>query len=194
MRNICLLLCLFCATVAHAQQPQPTAAVPKLVRFSGSFRPANGPVDGTPAQTMESVTLSVYRDQTGGDALWHEIQNVVVDADGHYSVLMGATQNEGMPLDLFTSGEPRWLGTQFNRPGEAEQPRVLLVSVPYALKAADAETLGGKPASAYLLASPTVGTDTARDSSVGASVGSASAPTASIKPKALSPGTAELHR
>src|SRR3990170_1578308 len=33
-----------------------------------------------------------------------------------------------------------------------EQPRILLVSVPYALKAADAETLGGKPASAFVLA------------------------------------------
>jgi len=43
---------------------------------------------------------------------------------------------------------------QFNRPGEAEQPRVLMASVPYALKSVDAETLGGKPASAYLLASP----------------------------------------
>ena len=100
---------------------------------------------------MESVTISVYRDQTGGDALWHETQNVVVDADGHYSLLMGATKNEGTPLELFISGEPRWLGAQFNRPGEVEQPRVLLVSVPYALKSADADTLGGKPASAYLL-------------------------------------------
>jgi hypothetical protein len=33
---------------------------------------------------------------------------------------------------------------------QAEQPRILLVSVPYALKAKDAETLGGKPASAFL--------------------------------------------
>ena len=158
-RTTATLLCLYCATMAYAQQPQPAASVPRLVRFSGSFRPA----DGTSAQTMESVTLSVYRDQTGGTALWHEIQNVVVDPDGHYSALMGATQNDGMPLDLFTSGEPLWLGTQFNRPGEAEQLRVLLVSVPYALKSADADTLGGKPASAYLLAAPTVGTDTARE-------------------------------
>ena len=155
---------LFCVSVAYSQQPQPTAAVPRLVRFSGSFRAANG----LPAQTIESVTLTVYRDQTGEDALWHEIQNVAVDSDGHYSVLMGATHNEGMPLDLFTSGEPRWLGVQFNRPGEAEQTRVLLVSVPYALKAADAETLGGKPASAYLLAAPAVGTDTASTSGVAA--------------------------
>jgi hypothetical protein len=94
----------------------------------------------------------VYRDQTGGAPLWQEIQNVAVDAEGRYSVLLGATKNDGMPLDLFTSGEPRWLGVQFNRLGEAEPPRVLLVSVPYALKASDAETLGGKPASAYLLA------------------------------------------
>jgi hypothetical protein len=45
---------------------------------------------------VESVTLAVYRDQTGGAALWQEVQNVAVDADGHYSLLMGATQNEGM--------------------------------------------------------------------------------------------------
>jgi hypothetical protein len=42
---------------------------------------------------------------------------------------------------LFATGESRWLGVQVQVPGEIEQPRVLLVSVPYALKAADAETL-----------------------------------------------------
>jgi hypothetical protein len=152
LRTTATLLGLFCATVAYPQQPQTTAAVPKLVRFSGSFRPAAGQPSQSPAPSTESVTLSVYRDQTGGTALWQEIQNVAVDADGSYSLLMGATQNEGMPLDLFSSGEPRWLGARFNRPGEVEQPRVLLVSVPYALKASDAETLGGRPASAYLLA------------------------------------------
>jgi hypothetical protein len=161
MRNIRLqtaaaLLFLYCATVVHAQQPQPTAAVPKLVRFSGSFRAANG----LPAEFVEGVTLAVYRDQTGGNALWSEIQNVAVDADGHYSLLMGTTQNDGMPLELFSSGEPRWLGAKFNRPGEVEQPRVLLASVPYALKASDAETLGGRPASAYLLAGGSVGATT----------------------------------
>ena len=36
--------------------------------------------------------------------------------------------------------------------GHTEQPRVLLVSVPYALKALDAETIGGKPASAFMMA------------------------------------------
>jgi hypothetical protein len=84
--------------------------------------------------------------------VWQETQNVAVDGEGKYSLLMGATQNDGVPLDLLSAGEPRWLGVQFNRPGESEQPRVLMASVPYALKSVDAETLGGRPASAYLLA------------------------------------------
>jgi hypothetical protein len=44
------------------------------------------------------------------------------------------------------------LQVKFYVPGEVDLPRVLLVSVPYALKAGDADTLGGKPASAYALA------------------------------------------
>jgi trimeric autotransporter adhesin len=63
-------------------------------------------------------------------------------------VLLGSTKSDGVTSDLFASGEARWLGVQTQ--GQQEQPRVLMVSVPYALKAVDAETLGGKPASAYL--------------------------------------------
>ena len=75
-----------------------------------------------------------------------------MEADGRYSLLMGSTLPDGLPVELFTSGEPRWIGITVHRPGEVEQPRVHLASVPYALKAADADTLGGLPASAYLLA------------------------------------------
>jgi hypothetical protein len=98
---------------------------------------------GQPAEPIESATLSVYRDQTGGDPVWHEMQNVTVDREGNYTVLLGSTLNEGMPVELFAAGESRWLGVRFNRPGEDEQARVLLVSVPYALKAADAERWAG---------------------------------------------------
>ncbi len=52
-------------------------------------------------------------------------------------------------LEMFSTEEARWLGIQVQ--GEPEQARVLLVSVPYALKAADAERLGGKPLSAFVL-------------------------------------------
>jgi hypothetical protein len=49
--------------------------------------------------------------------------------------MLGSTSNEGVPLDLFPAGEPRWLGVLFHRAKEMEQARVRLASVPYALKA-----------------------------------------------------------
>jgi len=82
--------------------------------------------------------------------LWLETQNVQPDKTGHYSVQLGAASSQGLPATLFAGGEARWLGVQAQ--GEAEQPRTLLMSVPYALKALDAETIGGKPASAFMLA------------------------------------------
>jgi hypothetical protein len=93
-----------------------------------------------------------------------ETQKVQLDAQGRYTVLLGATEPDGLPLDLFTSSKARWLGVQPQLPGEGEQPRVLLVGVPYALKAADADTLGGKPLSAFVLAE-TASASSAIDSS-----------------------------
>jgi hypothetical protein len=118
-------------------------AVPRLVWFSGTVRPA----DRAPAAAVESVTVSVYRDETGGEPIWQETQNIVVGAGGRYNVLVGSSTADGLPVALFTSGQPRWLSVQFDRGGEPEQPRVQFASVPYALKAIDADTLGGRPAS-----------------------------------------------
>jgi hypothetical protein len=41
--------------------------------------------------------------------------------------------------------------------GQPELPRVLLTSVPYALKASDAETIAGRPLSTFVLAGETTG-------------------------------------
>ncbi len=117
---------------------------------------------------MESVTLSIYGEEQGGAALWSETQNVAINAEGLYSVLIGSTLPEGVPAELFAKGEPRWLGVQFNRPSETEQARVLLVSVPYALKAGDAQMLGGRPASAYVLAPSATNADGKADANPGA--------------------------
>ena len=146
------LVWLVSALGAGAQQTQvtPTALtpVPRVVWFSGTFHPA----DRQPVAAVETVTLAVYADQEGGTPLWQETHTVGIGNDGRYNVLLGSRTADGLAADLFTTGEPRWLGVRFDRAGETEQPRVLLASVPYALKAADAETLGGKPASAYVLA------------------------------------------
>jgi hypothetical protein len=120
------------------------AIVPQLIKFNGEVRDASGkPITGT-----SDVTFAIYSQQEGGEPLWFETQTVGLDSLGRYTVLLGAMRG-GVPLDLFTSGEARWLGVQVgNGP---EQPRVLLLSVPYALKAADAETLGGRPLSDFML-------------------------------------------
>ena len=124
-----------------------SAPVPPLVNFSGVLSDVNGKA----LTGAVGVTFSLYKDQQGGAPLWLETQNVKPNSAGHYTVTLGSTTSQGIPANLFTSGEARWLGAQVQ--GQSEQPRVQLVSAPYALKAGDAATLGGKPASAFLAAS-----------------------------------------
>jgi len=122
----------------------PAASVPRLVQFNSTLKDsAARPVSG-----VASVTFAIYAEQDGGTALWSETQNVLADANGHYNVLLGAATAAGVPAELFGTGQSRWLGVTVGR--QQEMPRVLLASVPYALKAADADTLGGLPASAYV--------------------------------------------
>ena len=122
--------------------------VPRLVRFAGVAKDAD---DKNMSGTV-GITFLLYKDQQGGAPLWMETQNVQADSTGRYSVQLGATKPDGLPTDVFTSGEARWLAVQIS--GQSEQPRVLLLSVPYALKAADAETIGGLPPSAFVKATP----------------------------------------
>ena len=103
-------------------------------------------------------------------AVWMETQNVTPDSNGQYSVILGSTTATGLPDDLFSQQEQRWLGVQVQ--GQAEQARVLLVSVPYAFKAHEAETLGGLPASAFVKAetsdaSPSASTDAGSSQAAG---------------------------
>ena len=162
-----LLALLVPATAAVAQQSQivvtaaetPAArdagatATPRLVRFSGAFRdPSGAPMAGT-----HGLTFALYSEREGGAPIWLETHNVTFDEQGRYSVLLGANSEVGLGPELFAAGEPRWLGVQLQLPGWQEEPRALMVSVPYALKALDAETLGGLPPSAFLLATPPEG-------------------------------------
>src|SRR5215470_11609634 len=134
------------APAPSAAEPQTGTTVPHLVRFNGVVTDPSG----KPARGVLTATFSLYELQEGGSPLWAETQDIQLDDQGRYSVLLGATLPQGLPLDLFTTGKARWLGVQPQSPGAGEQPRVLLVGMPYALKAADAETLGGKPASAFV--------------------------------------------
>ncbi len=153
-------------TVSSNVAASAPTAVPPLIPYSGAV----GPISGQQFPVEASVTFLIFKDAQGGEPLFAEIQTVAVDSNGHYKAQLGATLTNGIPMDLFANGEARWLEVQIA--GEPAQPRVLLVSVPYALKAADAATLGGLPASAFVLA------------------GAKSSPAAGVASAAITPGVA----
>ena len=139
-----------------AAQPSASLAavgaspVPSLVNYSGVLKDSGG----KPATSLTGVTFLLYKDSQGGAPVWMETQNVMPDKTGHYTAQLGSTSSAGLPSEVFMTGEARWLGVQMA--GETEQPRVLLVAVPYAMKAGDAATIGGLPPSAFVLATPGV--------------------------------------
>jgi hypothetical protein len=160
----------------HAQQGLPSAAttiigdvpmaataataVPGLVPYSGIALGRNG----KPLTGQSSATFLIFKDQQGGEPLFIESQMIGFDEAGHYKVQLGASNASGLPSTLFSSGEARWLEVQIA--GQPVEPRVLLASVPYAMKAADAATLGGLPASAFALASSVVGSTSVQADSI----------------------------
>lgn len=141
----------------EGQDSAVVVSVPRLVKFSGVVKDSQG----KPRFGPVSLTFSIYSDQEGGEPLWSETQTLNASLDGRYEVLLGGETSGGLPLNLF--GDPsfaskgaaqaqgRWLGVQIGDDAE-QRPRVMLVSVPYALKAADAEKLGGRNATDFVLA------------------------------------------
>lgn len=147
----CLLLVVFVTVCSQAQSPSvPSASIPRIIRFSGIAPPG-----------VSSATFAIYDSQDSTTPLWLETQSVTADETGHYSVLLGATASEGLPLSIFANANAHWIGVKIGQADES--PRSLLVSVPYAMKAVDADTLGGKPLSAFVLSeqsnSPTSATE-----------------------------------
>jgi hypothetical protein len=141
------------ASIADAQSTDVTlrsplaatapTAVPALIPYTGAI------TSDTKAAEAR-ITFLIYKDEQGGEPLFTESQSVAVDPTGNFKAQLGATLPSGIPVELFSTGEARWLEVQVA--GEKPRPRVLLSSVPYSLKAADSATLGGLPASAFALA------------------------------------------
>ena len=118
-----VVLCLLCSLGLEAQQSDSSVSnntnlpassqsaagtVPRLIKFTGEINPQitqitriTGSEGGkNPLPTVVGVTFSLYELQEGGSPLWSESQKVQVDEQGHYTVLLGATQPEGLPLDF----------------------------------------------------------------------------------------------
>ena len=153
------VLLILCATLTEptttvAQQPAApgslpaSSIVPNLINYTSILKDSTGRT----LSSLTGVTFLLYKDDQGGAPLWVETQNVTPDKFGRYTVQLGAASKNGIPPDLFLNGEARWLALQIAN--EPEQARTLLVAVPYAMKSLDAQTLGGLPPSAFMLAAP----------------------------------------
>ena len=117
----------------------------RLVKVSGVLTDSAG----KPLSGAVQVTFTLHKEQTDEAPLWMETQKLEIDSRGRYTALLGATQAGGVPVEIFGSDEARWLGVQVE--DQPQRPRTLLVSVPYALKAVEAEKLGGKSVSDFVL-------------------------------------------
>ena len=123
--------------------------VPNVIRFSGTLTDGHG----YPLTSPIDATFSLYsqpKSAQGEAPLWQEKQRISPNEKGAYTVYLGIATAKGLPAEIFTTVTAQYVGVKVD--GETELVRVPLVSVPYALKASDAQTLGGLPASAFVLA------------------------------------------
>jgi hypothetical protein len=179
-----------------AEEARPTPVVPRLVEFQGALRDA----EGKPRPGVFSLTFALYPQPEGGDAVWVETQAVRVNADGRYRVLLGSATNGGVPAEaLIPTGnsassnlaEGRWLGIQVEQE-EEQTPRVMLVSVPFALKAADSERLGGRSASDFVLADRLMPMGTAQLGLASSAAGGAAGTTVNSKTNQQTPALSNI--
>jgi hypothetical protein len=142
------------APTAFPQSTSSTAVtVPRYMSFTGQLKNQ----EGKPAEGRLIVTFVLFDEESGGSPLWSENHRLTLDSEGRYTVTLGANTAGGVPGALFAANNARWLAVEPE--GLPIPPRVLLVSVPYAFKAGDAQTLGGLPPSAFM-AAPAAGAQT----------------------------------
>ena len=107
---------------------------PATVKFEGSLPDGKGKAYSGPA----TMVFSLYTTETGGAAIWQEIQNIDID-NNKFTVNLGTTT----ALNFQDFNALLYLG--FAVDGQPEvTPRQQLPLSSYAVRAMDADTVGGK--------------------------------------------------
>lgn len=110
--------------------PRATAAVPTTLSYAGYLDQG-----GTPYTGNITAVFELYRDATGGTAIWTETFPTITVAGGVFAVELGLSQ----PLDLtIFNGMPVFLAVTLN--GTTLTPRSAMRSVPYARRAGLADS------------------------------------------------------
>ncbi len=110
------------------------AQVPQLVGYQGRLLKS----DGSPESGSVAIKFSIYDAGNGGSALWTEAQSLAL-SDGYYATQLGSVT--AFPSNLF-AGPNRYLEIEVG--GTALAPRQQIAAVPFALVAAQANSVAGK--------------------------------------------------
>ncbi|MDH3891410.1 MAG: tail fiber domain-containing protein [candidate division Zixibacteria bacterium] len=99
------------------------ADVPQMMNYQGRLTDQSG----EPRDTVVSVSFAVYRDATGGEAVWSETHPDVIVVAGRLNVRLGSVD----PIsDAVFDGSERWLGITIGDDAETS-PRTRLTSAGY---------------------------------------------------------------
>ena len=129
--------------VAVLLAARAAGAVPSEVPYTGYLTHE----DGTPFEGSVEVQLALYDQAEDGAPIWGPHDFVEVVEGGMLQVVLGG---EGSPPldDAVLGPEGAWLAIAVD--GTPMEPRQRVLSVPYALRAGDAERLGGADAAAFV--------------------------------------------
>jgi len=156
------------ALAPRSAQGQATPNPPGQISYQGFLTDANGIPLATNTPKNYVVTFLIYNTPTGGTPLWGENQTVTVN-NGYFSVLLGqGSAVSGVPntnnlTTVFTgsTASQRYIGLTVagigSNPTEI-QPRLQLLASPYALLAANANSIVANTGAQVLITQgPSVG-------------------------------------
>lgn len=121
----------------------PARAVPPGFNIQGRLTDANG----VNREGNYSIKFTLYDAPTGGTALWTRTYPALTVRNGNFQTVIGDVTGQPMLSDVFASGDARHLeiqvlsGPGVTTPEQPLVPRQQLVSVPYAMKAAVADSV-----------------------------------------------------
>ncbi|MBI2787815.1 MAG: tail fiber protein [Elusimicrobia bacterium] len=131
------------AALLWAMAPAPAGAVPPGFNIQGRLTDANG----VNREGNYSIKFTLYDAPTGGTAIWTRTYTALTVRNGNFQTVLGDTAGQPMLTDVFATGDTRHLeiqvlsGPGVSSPEQPLVPRQQLVSVPYAMKAAVADSV-----------------------------------------------------
>jgi hypothetical protein len=141
MKSLLIAASLFTTTLLQAQ-------VPSLINYQGLLTDINGNV----VSGSKTVSIAIYDAATDGTQLYSENIGSVTLQNGVYSFQFGSGSTFSTAL---TTGSQHWM--QVTLDGVAQTPRERLVSVPFAMRAAQADALTAAPEQDFYIRMMSVG-------------------------------------